>query len=195
MRIQFSDVYLGPAHRPLSLDILTDALAAEQAAGRIAPHVTFKVLRGIRSNTGRPAVEVQLQAAERDRGRRYGNRGSYGQTNSLQPVDGVQFAATFDEWGWFLRRLYRADWGIVVGSPSRPTYSDGGDFDHQTGKTYRADLAELIERAGDPFPFRVGKNVIGARGRGRSSYGSDYWGQRDERTAEWARAFYAGEVF
>lgn len=26
MRIQFSDVYLGPAHQALSLDILTDAL-------------------------------------------------------------------------------------------------------------------------------------------------------------------------
>jgi hypothetical protein len=194
MRIQFSDVYLGPAHRLLSLDILTDALAAEQAAGRIAPHVTFKVLRGIRSNTGRPAVEVQLQAAERDRGRRYGAAGAYSSRNEWE-AGRLNYAATFDEWGWFLRRLYRADWGMVVGSPSRPTYSDGGDFDHRTGKTYRADLAELIERAGDPFPFRVGKNVIGARGRGRSSYGSDYWGQRDERTADWARAFYAGEVF
>lgn len=194
MRIQFSDVY-SERHGAFTLDTITRALQIEQHAGRIASHVTFKVLRGIRSNTGRPAVEVQLQAADRDRGRRYGSNGSYGQTNSLQPVDGVQYAATFDEWGWFLRRLYATDWGITVGSPSRPTYDGGSDFDHQTGMTYRADLAERIERVGDPFPFRVGKNMIGARGRGRSAYASRSWGILDERTAEWARQFYAGEVF
>lgn len=189
MRIQFSDVYL--ERDRLTLDTVRRALQTEQEAGRIAPHVTFKVLRGIRSTTGRPACEVQLQAAERDRGRRAGNSGSYG---AMRPeYDG--YAATFDEWGWFLRRLYMQDWGMIVGSPSAPTYSSGLDFDFCTGETYHPLLASHIKDHGDPFPFRVTRSVIGARGRGRSSYATTSWGTRDARTEDWARAFYAGEVF
>lgn len=179
MRIEFSSATNEPDIRKL--------LRQEVEAGRIAPHVYVEI-RAIKARSGKPAYNVYLSATERDRGRRAGNSGSYGSMN-----DG-SYAATYDEWGWLLAALYNADPDMHVGSPSYPTYRDDSDFHDQTGWTYRNDLAQIIEQWGDPYPFRSGRNLSGRRGFGRQ-LDAKYGAKEDERTAEWARKFYAGEVY
>jgi hypothetical protein len=171
-------------------DMVRGALDAEKRAGRIAPHVWFKVCRPFTPRSGGDAVEVQLEAYTRDRGRRYGNGGSYGR--------GEEYAATYDEWGWFLQRLYSINERMVCGSQKHPAYADRDDYERKTGATYRADLAELIARQGDPFPYVAGRNYIGRRGAGRldaSDPRHAYWGKPQPRTVEWVEQFRAGEVY
>ena len=148
-------------------------LKVEKLADRIAPHVTFKRLTSHRSTVRAIAYEIQLEAAERDRGRRAGNSGSYG---AMQPeYDG--YAATFDEWGWLLAALYDRDPRMVVGQASAPVYADALDFHRRTGYTYHPEaLIGMIERniadgdepaEADPYPYVIGKAGEGRRGFGR----------------------------
>jgi hypothetical protein len=166
------------------------ALREEKQAGRIAPHVHFKLIREFTPRGGGIATEVQLEAYERDRGRRYGNAGSYGA--------GSDYAATYDEWGWFLQHLYDETPTMLAGSPAYPAYKDREDYIAKTGMSYVPDLAERLARTGDPYPYVAGRRCIGRRGAGRLS-GSDprsqYWGKPDPRTPEWARDFRAGQVY
>lgn len=173
---------------------IRNALAAEKAAGRIASHVTFKTLAPHRSHSREFAYEVQLEAAQRDNGRRAGNSGSYG---AMRPeYDG--YAATYDEWGWLLAALYRIDPAILVGMPSSPYYRDREDFNHKTGLTYDpwAWFAYVNEwptfaDSRDPYPYITGRAVgtkrgylIGRRGAGRlhETQGAEHarWGRRVE---------------
>lgn len=175
----------------ITYDHIRELLNREQAAGRIARHVTFKTLDRPRSSIRARAFEIQLEAGERDRGRRAGNSGSYG---VMRPeYDG--FAATFDEWGWLLAALYRMDPAMVVGTPNNPTYVDRADFNERTGFTYSPKLPDLLEDA-DPFPYTIGHSRIGRRGgnrRRQATYAT--YATYAPRTPEWARAFNAGEVF
>jgi len=174
---------------------IREALKAEQAAGRIAGHVTFKQLTRHRSRSHMAAYEIQLEAGERDRGRRAGNSGSYG---AMRPEhDG--YAATFDEWGWLLAAIYEIDPDLVVGAPAQPIYAGRADFHARTGFTYHPDLvAILADPAGDPYPVKQGRDLTGQRSRGRATVDAvrSYWPHKvAPRTPEWARAFRAGEVF
>lgn len=154
-------------------DKVRDALAAEKAAGRIAPHVTFKVLHECGSRSHAFAVEIQLEAAIRDNGRRAGNSGAYGAM--IPEVDG--YAATFDEWGWLLAALFGLDPAMIVGTPKNPVYRDRSDFDNRTSLTYTpAALIHEIETSGDPYPYITGRAAktkrgyfIGRRGADRES--------------------------
>lgn len=171
-------------------DQARDALIAERKLGRIAPHVSFKILRGFTPRGGGQAVEVQLEAYERDRGRRYGNSGAYGR--------GYDYAATYDEWGFFLQRLYDENPTMKCGSPTRPWYADKGDYMEKTAMSYSADLLETLAVTEDPFPYVAGRNCIGRRGAGRLSASEPrarYWGKPQPRTVEWVRAFQSGEVY
>jgi hypothetical protein len=162
--------------------VIRQALAQQKGLGRIASHVTFKRLTEHRSGTHNYAYEVQLEAAERDNGRRAGNSGSYG---AMRPeYDG--YAATFDEWGWLLAALYLIDRDIVVGTAKHPTYADRNHFAISTGYTYFPEkLIERINEHGDPYPIVTGRDgktkrgyMIGRRGANRS----------DDRRGHWASA-------
>lgn len=144
-----------------------NALKSQIELGRIAPHVSFKKLNPVRSRSHQFAFEIQLQAGKRDNGRRAGNSGSYGAM--VPEIDG--FAATHDEWGWFLAALYSIDENMIVGTVNQPTYEDRDDFHDQTGMTYAPEeLIHLIETLGDPYPFVTTRtNTIGRRGVGRST--------------------------
>lgn len=171
---------------------IRSALAEQIALGRIAPHVTFKTLAPHRSQTHMFAFEIQLEAAERDRGRRAGNSGSYGAMRPEQ--DG--YAATFDEWGWLLAALYRLDLEMIVGSVKTPTYSSTVHFHRVTALTYNPEvwLDEVCEWPAcaderDPFPIVTGKAVgtkagyvVGRRGADRRTRQDvrSYW-PHDER--------------
>jgi hypothetical protein len=158
--------------------VITDALASQQAVGRIADHVTFKTLVQHRSTIHEFAFEVQLEAAVRDNGRRAGNSGSYG---VMRPErDG--YAATYDEWGWLLAALYRVDPYMHVGSASNPIYTDDEHFHDRTAWTYLPErLIPALTAYGDPFPYVSGRAAHTKRGHqiGRYGYGrsdSTRWG-------------------
>lgn len=142
---------------------LVTALEAEIKAGRIADAVTFKVRTEHRSTVRARSYEVQLESFEPGQGRRVGNSGSYGA--------GDNYAATFDEWGFFLAALFRVEKGLLVGTPRNPIYDGSDDFDDRTGMTYNAPrLLARIRRGYDPYPFTVGRssNRIGRLGSGRA---------------------------
>lgn len=148
------------------------ALDEQKNLGRIALHVSFKTLDEHRSSIRPHAFEVQLEADERDSGRRAGNSGSYG---TMRPeADG--YAATYDEWGWLLAALYELDRDMVVGTPKYPTYSDAADFHHSTAWTYDPErLLDALEHGDDPFPFVTGKAANTKRGYVIGRRGADRW--------------------
>lgn len=127
---------------------------------KIAEHVSLKRLTQHRSTARANAFEVQLEAAQRDRGRRAGNSGSYG---AMRP-DADGYAATHDEWGWLLAALYALDPEMIVGTPKSPTYRDREQFDDRTA--YHYSPHEWAEEAafygGDPWPY------VPSRNRGRT---------------------------
>lgn len=63
-------------------------------------------------------------------GRRWKNSGNYG-ADSERNGNGV-YAATYDEWGWFIAELYRLDGNLVFGH-----YKDRATFNSMTKNAYR----------------------------------------------------------
>ena len=112
------------------------------------------------------------------------------------------YAATYDEWGFFLAAMYRKDSGIrAMPNFKRDTaaYYDAEDFHFKTGHTYDATYPDYVERYGDEFPYKGARNQIGRRGAGRVHIDSPNYlvsyCKEDERTAEFLRALHAGETF
>lgn len=197
-------IYFTNTSRPDAQDIARLALSQCREAGTIAKHVGFKAIAvcGIgaaaRKAGFKYALEIQLDAQERDRGRRAGNTGSYGASTGYGG-DGM-FAATYDEWGFFLAAMYRMDQAMRV----EPNFKRGyalyygeGDFHDKTGRTYDAAYPDYVEEFGDDYPKRGGRSCIGRRGFGRIDVDSpnSRYGKLDTRSAEWLRKFHAGEVF
>lgn len=146
---------------------IRDALTEQKNLGRIASHVSFKTLDEHRSKSAPHAFEIQLEAGERDNGRRAGNSGSYGAMRAEH--DG--YAATYDEWGWLLAALYTLDPEMIVGSPKKPTYDGAEDFHTRTAWTYDPErwLAHVNEWPSfaderDPFPWITGRAAKTKRG-------------------------------
>jgi hypothetical protein len=185
----------------LTRENIQQALIAEIEKGRIARHVSFKVLTEGGSRSHRRSFEVQLEAAERDNGRRVGNSGSYG---AMRPEhDG--YAATYDEWGWLLAALYQIDPAFIVGTVKHPVYDGRDDFDHKTALTYNPEkLINTLRFYGDPYPMVIGRAaktkrgyMIGRRGADRASHEGyrSYWGGKEQpRTVEEVREFARLEV-
>lgn len=199
MRLHFTLPLTGHSAYQLAVDALNEC----KDAGTVARHVGFKTLTEHRSGGDGFifALEVQLEASQRDRGRRAGNSGSYGASTGWGG-DG-SYAATYDEWGFFLAALYRRDPKMRCAPNFKRDYAqyyDAEDFRHKTGRTYDASYPEYVEdNGGDDYPRRSGRNQIGRRGAGRVhvedttvvwSYAKD-----DERSADWLRRLQAGEVY
>ena len=193
MRIHFTDA----PHRPNPFEIARAALDECRQAGTIAEHVGFKVLNLHRGGGGFVyALEIQFEASKRDRGRRTGNSGSYGAMQA--EYDG--YAATYDEWGFFLAALYRMDEGARCAPNFKhgtALYYDAADFHEKTGRTYDPAYPDYVERHDDDYGYRTGRALIGRRGAGRVHYDSSAtrWAKEDERTAEYLRDLHAGKVF
>lgn len=187
MRIHFTENHEHPAA------IAYAALTECQTAGTIAQHVGFKTLTVHRGGPGFVyALEIQLEGIARDRGRRLGNSGSYGA--------GDNYTATYDEWGFFLAALYRMDEGARCAPNFKHGYADyydAADFHEKTGRTYDPAYPDYVERYGDDYGYRSGKNLKGRRGAGRVHYDSSAtrWAKLDERTAEYLRDLHAGRIF
>ena len=195
MRIHFTQT---DPNNPL--DIAYAALIECQKAGTVAGHVGFKTLTVHRGGAGFAyALEIQLEGMTRDRGRRFGNSGSYG---AMSPwAEGREvYTATYDEWGFFLAALYRMDEGARCAPNFKRDYAayyDAADFHDKTGRTYDPAYPDYVERHGDDYGYRTGRALIGRRGAGRVHYDSSAtrWAKEDERTADFLRDLHAGRIF
>jgi hypothetical protein len=109
------------------------ALEAAKAAGKVDRSVQFETLDDKGSRTRDHAFEVQLGwygnkvAGDGRRWKNSGNRGA----NSYDNGTGV-YAATYDEWGWFIAELYRIDPNLVFGH-----YKDRATFLTMTKHAYK----------------------------------------------------------
>ena len=83
---------------------IEDALRRAQAKGKVANSVELFVLTPHRSNSRKQAFELRLGTAVKVKGdkRTFLNSGVRGADTSM-------YAATYDEWGWFLAELFSAD--------------------------------------------------------------------------------------
>lgn len=91
------------------------ALTDVQAQNLVAPHVDFHELEEYGSRKRTRAFEIRLGTYEKVRGdnRRWTNLGTRG-ANSAANGEGV-YAATWDEWGWFIARLFELDPEAIFG--------------------------------------------------------------------------------
>lgn len=96
-------------------DILNAAKGGTIAFDRLTEH-------GSRSHAR--AFEVKLTGSGT-----HTNSGRYGANTWEQ-------AATWDEWGIFLGRLYEIDRNLLVGSAKNPIYEGWDDFHWQTGERF-----------------------------------------------------------
>lgn len=147
----------------ITIPFIRTALDLNADAQRIAKHVSFKVLQEHGSRSHERSFEIQLEAAVRDNGRRWGNSGSYGA--------GDAYTATFDEWGWMLSSLFEKDPDMQVGSGQKPVYENAEDFHRMTGDTYNlVEMQRVLSEdpEDDPYPFVIGRSGIGRCGYGRS---------------------------
>jgi len=103
------------------------ALKAAKDAGRVANHVHFVTCTDHQSRSRARAWEIQLGTYVKDPGdkRRWKNSGDHG-------ADSV-YAATYDEWGYFIAELFQQDPDAIFGG-----YKGLQDFDGQTGFKYDA---------------------------------------------------------
>lgn len=209
MRLHFTLPLAGHSAYQLAVDALNEC----KDAGTIARHVGFKTLTEHRSGGDGFifALEVQLEASQRDRGRRAGNTGGYGASTGWGG-DG-SYAATYDEWGFFLAALYRRDPLMRCAPNFKRDYSqyhDAEDFHHKTGRTYDPSYPPLLEQWEavedqthpnfgriDDYRYRAGRNQIGRRGAGRVHIEDNgtRWAKLDIRSPEWLRQLQNGEVF
>lgn len=104
-------------HTNGNADTLREALKAAQEAGKVPGHVYFDRFTPHRSTTHQSAYEVHLGTDHKvpGDGRRAPMHSSY---------EFASYAATYDEWGWFLAALFDRDpEAKVVGA-----YKGQGDF-------------------------------------------------------------------
>jgi hypothetical protein len=92
-------------------------------------YVTVSV-RGSRSHAA--AFETSMEG----NGHR-GNSGQYGARDMSQPL-----AATWDEWGVFLGRLYVIDPEMIVGTPKNPIYASAEHFNWSTGNRFMPAMSD-----------------------------------------------------
>ena len=164
---------------------MRDALNSEKEIGRIAPTVTFKVLDPKGSRSHARAFEVQLESWDYEvgDGRRRGNDGAYG---AMQEA----WAATYDEWGWFLAALYRVDQDMICGSNKNPVYAGSLDYAMKTAETYTlGELVAQLDDGCDPYPWVWRAPRRGRYGAGRSEVNHYGAFTHRPRTAEWYREF------
>lgn len=115
----------------LTWQSMHSALDAAKTKGRIAEHVVFEACAEYRSRQRAKGIEVKLATYEKEPGdgRRWTNTGNRG-ANSDQNGEGL-YAATRDEWGWFLAEVFYAD-----PEATSAWYDGRADFDAVTKTAY-----------------------------------------------------------
>lgn len=129
----------------LTWSSMHEALEAAKTKGHIPQHVVFEACAEYRSRKRAKGIEVKLATYDKEPGdgRRWTNTGNRG-ANSEQNGEGL-YAATWDEWGWFLAEVFDADPGATCN-----WYDGGPEFDRITKHAYLLDQNMVTEypRAG-----------------------------------------------
>jgi hypothetical protein len=111
-----------------TVDTINDALSRAKDSGKVDRLVQFEIFDEKGSRTRKNAFEIKLgwygEKVKGD-GRRWTNTGTRG-SDSLSNGQG-NYAATYDEWGWFIAELFDKDADAVFGN-----YKGRDDFDSQT---------------------------------------------------------------
>jgi hypothetical protein len=121
-------------HTQLFSQDVRDALADTKLAGQMTDDVEFVQFtpRGSRSHLH--GFLIQLGTYDQHSGpansRHYKNSGQYGATSEYFQGENI-WAATYDEWGWFIARIFALDPEARFGH-----YRDRDDFNRQTGYKY-----------------------------------------------------------
>lgn len=107
------------------------AMSQAKDDGRVADHVFFYIFDDRGSRTRDRAWEIQLGTYDKLPGDKRGwkNTGQYGADSKLN--GGGIYAATYDEWGWFIAELFNYDKDAVFGG-----YKGRDDFNSQTRNKY-----------------------------------------------------------
>jgi hypothetical protein len=107
---------------------LREALDQAKRKGGVAQDVYFCQINGAGSRSRSNGYEIQLGTDDKTTGptksRRYKNSGQHG-------ADSV-YAATWDEWGWFITELFQVDPNAIFGG-----YKGAEDFHAKTDGKFR----------------------------------------------------------
>lgn len=124
----------------LEYDAICDALQRAKNSGKITHDVQFVKMDRAGSRTRKFGCEIQLGTYDQESGptksRHYKNSGKHGATSEYGTGDPV-WAATYDEWGWFITELFTVDPDLIFGS-----YKGVKSFHDQTKGKYRPILME-----------------------------------------------------
>lgn len=117
----------------LTASDVRDALERAKKRGHVDRLTVFDVLEVKGSRTRKNAFEVHLEWVGdkvKGDGRRWTNSGNRGADT------GGSYAATYDEWGWFIAELFDKDENAVFGH-----YKGMDDFNNQTRSAYELTYA------------------------------------------------------
>jgi hypothetical protein len=146
---------------------IAQALQRAKDRGHVGPGVIFAVDIEHRSRTHPRSFEIQLGSWHNDlpahtfdqRGKRMRVR----HTRQNHGWSGPRYAATWHEWGWFMREVFAMDpgarWGGDKSRSSRPVwgYSDLADFNRQTANVFaRLNPDPWSEFTQPELPFETG---------------------------------------
>lgn len=112
-----------------SVSDISNALTRAKFKGHVPNHVYADITRsGSRSH--KYAYEVSLYSLEKLPGdkRRFKNSGN----NGAAP----EYAATYDEWGYFMAEIYAVDSFVVMGTLAHGPYRDETEFNSKTNGKY-----------------------------------------------------------
>lgn len=113
---------------------IREALDRAKAAGHVSPNVHIEESGIHGSRKRKAAIEIKLGTYVKIKGdgRRYVNTGNRG-----ADAEAGLYAATYDEWGWFIAELFAADPEATFGN-----YDGVTDFDSTT--RFKFILPELV---------------------------------------------------
>jgi hypothetical protein len=138
-------------HTALTGAQVYEALDTAKAAGHVTGDVTFVNYGTSGSRTHQRGYEIQLgtyckdslpsgyqdQHGHRMNVRRYKNTGSHGaNTQNYSSSGDSVWAATWDEWGWFIAAVFAAD-----PSARWANYESEADFNRQTENKFKKEGA------------------------------------------------------
>lgn len=121
-------------HTKLYSQALRKAMADTKAAGQMTEDIEFVQFAPEGSRSHDYGYKIQLGTYDQRSGptnsRHYKNSGSRGARSEYMNGENV-WAATYDEWGWFIARIFAADPDARFGE-----YRGRDDFNRKTKNAY-----------------------------------------------------------
>jgi len=105
-------------HTKLTHEQIHRAMDAAKSSGRVDSEVWFDKIDAFGSRKRDRAFEIKLRwdgVKEKGDGRRWTNSGNRGADSEANGGDG-HYAATYDEWGWFIAELFSQDPEAIFGT-------------------------------------------------------------------------------